>query len=478
MALKGMLVAGSCFALFQDHGQALMGHFEELVSLFRHYTPLFITMGFMPNHNLDWNVNSLIAFHEFMYRQWETCYPLSRNGLLIVQAMERAAEFADISLDLSIRDGSFQEQLKYLEATKLLEEKLQVCQANEDANEMDGADDITLTDCVEYSIDMEICTGEGDDCEASFESSTNSFGFSTSTATTFGSSAATNTSFGSSNSSAGTSASSATAWSTATGFNNGASSVPPNSSTTSPPPAVPGMNSSNGSNTPSMNNTADAANAASTNNNAKWKSTADTNTASETRNPSQATEDEVLTGTVAFDEANITDTLSLLLFFKNPHLQKIIKSQCKYVKTLLRRREEVKLGHILCIARTFQYILKHVCAPGYNWDMIASNNSVIAWFDAVSDLVAFINHKSLADNAQNADVLDLADDIRRAMKVLCVMEVEVRNPTPGGVLDPNALWNMTELCYFFLNNPVYDAVLAAEAAALCNVINNGGPVLP
>jgi hypothetical protein len=137
--------------------------------------------------------------HQSMYRQWGTCYTLSRNSLFIVQAMERAPKFAGIVIDLSIKEGAFKEQLKYLDAAQHLNDKIQVCQAHIDPNDMGpgyGGDmnDIPMTGSVEYRHEMEVCYDKVDAFAANLRSSTlTGFGLSVSSRSTFGSSKTTST---------------------------------------------------------------------------------------------------------------------------------------------------------------------------------------------------------------------------------------------------------------------------------------------
>jgi hypothetical protein len=361
-ALNDMLEARFNCTQFEDRGQALMRHFDDAIARSERYAQFLLFLGLDPRHNLDCNINRFKSVHEFMYRQWETCYTLSRNGLLIAEAIERAAVFGGIKLDLSVKEGSFQEQLRYLNAGKQLKEERQVCQEYIDPNDLDPEDgDLPMVDGF-LPVEMEICDEKFETSAASLGSSTGTdFGSSTSSTSKFGSSTATSTE---------TFASSTTSWATASAssgclgnysLGNNHMSTPttpfnvPTGHLPNPVAASPGNIANGPANKPPLSNA---------------------NSGATTANIWKAAENEVMTGTGDFCESNMTDTGGLISFFRNPKFQKALDAQRVTIKTRLNTGNEVQLAYMDMLKRACDYILKRRGLSGtsvFDWTSIRKN---------------------------------------------------------------------------------------------------------
>jgi hypothetical protein len=360
--LSDMLEARFNCAQFEDRGQALMHHFDDAIARSERYAQFLLFLGLDPRHNLDWKIKLFQSVHEFMYRQWETCYTLSRNGLLIAEAMERAAVFGGIKLDLSVKEGSFQEQLRCLNAGKQLKEERQVCQTYIDPEGLVPEDgDLPMTDGF-VPVEMEICDEKFETSAASLGSSAGTdFGLSTSSTSTFGSSTATSTgTFASSTTSCATaSASSGCPGNFSLGNNHMSNPTRPLKATTGHLPnqvaASPG-NVANGSATmpPSSN----------------------ANTGATTANKWKASKNEVMTATGDFCESKMTDTTSLISFFRNPKFQKALDAQRVTIKKRPNAGNEVQLAHMDILKRACDYIFKRrglSRTSGFDWTSIRKN---------------------------------------------------------------------------------------------------------
>ncbi|KAF2026551.1 hypothetical protein EK21DRAFT_115700 [Setomelanomma holmii] len=63
-----------------------------------------------PDFGWDWD--SIRWIHSFMYKQLELCYPISGDGVIIIEEIENFAQVADVRLDMAFKAGSFAEQGK------------------------------------------------------------------------------------------------------------------------------------------------------------------------------------------------------------------------------------------------------------------------------------------------------------------------------------------------------------------------------
>jgi hypothetical protein len=250
--------------------------------------------------------------------------------------MKPAAGFGGIRLDLSVKESSFQEQLKYLEASQPRGEKFQVCQAYIDPNDLDPeAGDLPMVDGF-LPVQMEICDGEIESSTASLGSSTiTGFGSSTSTSTasTFGSSTATST---------GTFASSATSWATASSSSGGLGHSPLGNIHMSTP--TPPLNAT----TDHSTNPVAASPGNVANGSANMSASSNADTGASTANIWKDLKNDVMTGTGDFCESNMTDTASLISF-RNPKFHKALDAQRVTIKARLNAGNEVQLAHTVML---------------------------------------------------------------------------------------------------------------------------------
>ncbi|RAR05455.1 hypothetical protein DDE82_003922 [Stemphylium lycopersici] len=105
-------------ATFEGYGQMLLHDLSRTARHVRHANSAFPYQIHPLRDALGWDWMAFRQVHELFYRMWETCYTVSQNGLKVVWSMERAAQVLEAKLELSVREGSFYEQLRNIDDAK------------------------------------------------------------------------------------------------------------------------------------------------------------------------------------------------------------------------------------------------------------------------------------------------------------------------------------------------------------------------
>jgi hypothetical protein len=173
-----MLEARYSCAEFENHTQKLVRILDHAISYFHQLTTAFLFHRIPSGCNIGWNWDLFRSVHGFFYKQWEFNYTLSRNGLLIVQTMEKLAEISGTYLDLSVEQEPFEEQLRNLNAAE--QTNIQDSQPCEFLRNLDeGNDDVedvyNASEVVDDSDEMD-CSDTTTDMVTAFQRSGGLFG--------------------------------------------------------------------------------------------------------------------------------------------------------------------------------------------------------------------------------------------------------------------------------------------------------------
>jgi hypothetical protein len=145
-----MIAAKHSLPTIEDRGQQLMEYLESAEQPHQDMKAALACPG-LPSVKrsaikLGWDWDTYCTVHTSFYKQWEVSYTVSPNGLMIVRAMEKTAAAMDTHLPgLALKEGSFQEQVKYLDgAGAAMLQSFQVSQGTQEVPdyevEMDWSD--------------------------------------------------------------------------------------------------------------------------------------------------------------------------------------------------------------------------------------------------------------------------------------------------------------------------------------------------